>query len=225
MKFDASMNGPFTFGARWIDPGSHGFAVLDVSNGHSKVTLICVTRDDCDALIEAAFAAKDMLPETCTCADEAGPTACVPCDDQAKSDAWCAANPPVDGDARTPLEMLQAGLLTRTEFEALVTGPKPQATTCPVCGTALEQSGRCAVCTAVPIGEYPVSHLACGCQVQDVMPIGPGTPMVCERHGDTQVVAAEAAQHLASCGHPSNEDGECGCAYWPERAPTSEVTQ
>jgi hypothetical protein len=24
---------------------------------------------------------------------------------------------------------------------------------------------------------------------------------------------------LASCGHPADEDGECGCAYWPERAP------
>ena len=24
---------------------------------------------------------------------------------------------------------------------------------------------------------------------------------------------------LASCGHPRNEDGECGCASWPERAP------
>ena len=24
---------------------------------------------------------------------------------------------------------------------------------------------------------------------------------------------------LASCGHPANEDGECGCSSWPERAP------
>lgn len=27
----------------------------------------------------------------------------------------------------------------------------------------------------------------------------------------------------ASCGHKANEDGECGCSYWPERAPL-EVT-
>jgi hypothetical protein len=24
---------------------------------------------------------------------------------------------------------------------------------------------------------------------------------------------------LASCGHPADEDGECGCSSWPERAP------
>lgn len=23
---------------------------------------------------------------------------------------------------------------------------------------------------------------------------------------------------FASCGHPANEDGECNCSYWPERA-------
>lgn len=23
---------------------------------------------------------------------------------------------------------------------------------------------------------------------------------------------------LASCGHPANEDGECDCSSWPERA-------
>jgi hypothetical protein len=28
----------------------------------------------------------------------------------------------------------------------------------------------------------------------------------------------EAPAHLASCGHPANEDGECGCSSWPERA-------
>jgi hypothetical protein len=31
-------------------------------------------------------------------------------------------------------------------------------------------------------------------------------------------VAHEAITDLASCGHPANEDGECNCAYWPERA-------
>jgi hypothetical protein len=32
---------------------------------------------------------------------------------------------------------------------------------------------------------------------------------------------AEAAKpvSLASCGHPANEDGECDCMWWPERAP------
>lgn len=29
-----------------------------------------------------------------------------------------------------------------------------------------------------------------------------------------------AADHgLASCGHQADEDGDCGCSYWPERAP------
>lgn len=28
-----------------------------------------------------------------------------------------------------------------------------------------------------------------------------------------------AHRGLASCGHPADEDGECGCSYWPERAP------
>lgn len=26
-------------------------------------------------------------------------------------------------------------------------------------------------------------------------------------------------QHRASCGHPADADGECNCAWWPERAP------
>jgi len=26
---------------------------------------------------------------------------------------------------------------------------------------------------------------------------------------------------LASCGHPRDEDGECSCSWWPERAPAS----
>jgi hypothetical protein len=35
-------------------------------------------------------------------------------------------------------------------------------------------------------------------------------------------IGAAAGQHvstgLASCGHPANEDGECSCSSWPERA-------
>ena len=27
----------------------------------------------------------------------------------------------------------------------------------------------------------------------------------------------------ASCGHPANEDGECSCSSWPERAPLTVV--
>jgi hypothetical protein len=27
-----------------------------------------------------------------------------------------------------------------------------------------------------------------------------------------------APRGLASCGHPADEDGECGCSSWPERA-------
>lgn len=29
------------------------------------------------------------------------------------------------------------------------------------------------------------------------------------------------ARGLASCGHPANEDGECSCSSWPERAPVA----
>jgi hypothetical protein len=28
-----------------------------------------------------------------------------------------------------------------------------------------------------------------------------------------------APRGLASCGHPADEDGECSCSSWPERAP------
>lgn len=31
--------------------------------------------------------------------------------------------------------------------------------------------------------------------------------------------APTALDDLASCGHPRNEDGECDCSWWPERAP------
>jgi hypothetical protein len=29
---------------------------------------------------------------------------------------------------------------------------------------------------------------------------------------------ADAPRGLASCGHPANDDGECDCSSWPERA-------
>jgi hypothetical protein len=32
-----------------------------------------------------------------------------------------------------------------------------------------------------------------------------------------------APVHLASCGHPADEDGECDCAWWPEPAPVAPV--
>jgi hypothetical protein len=32
------------------------------------------------------------------------------------------------------------------------------------------------------------------------------------------------ADNLASCGHPANDDGECNCAYWPEKAPVGRAT-
>ena len=31
--------------------------------------------------------------------------------------------------------------------------------------------------------------------------------------------AEEDAAARASCGHLADEDGECSCSYWPERAP------
>jgi hypothetical protein len=41
---------------------------------------------------------------------------------------------------------------------------------------------------------------------------------------DAAVKAANPAHAIyarppASCGHPMNDDGECDCAWWPERAP------
>lgn len=33
------------------------------------------------------------------------------------------------------------------------------------------------------------------------------------------VVTVAMSPPLASCGHPRDEDGECSCAWWPERAP------
>jgi hypothetical protein len=32
------------------------------------------------------------------------------------------------------------------------------------------------------------------------------------------------ARPPASCGHPMNDDGECDCAWWPERAPITATT-
>jgi hypothetical protein len=43
--------------------------------------------------------------------------------DEALSDRWCATHPPIDGDDRTPLEVLNAGLISRSEFLALVEEP------------------------------------------------------------------------------------------------------
>lgn len=31
----------------------------------------------------------------------------------------------------------------------------------------------------------------------------------------------KATSNLASCGHPADEDGECSCSWWPERAPAA----
>jgi hypothetical protein len=47
-------------------------------------------------------------------------------------------------------------------------------------------------------------------------------------HLDYEIARGQAAQHLldartelASCGHPRNADGECDCAWYPERAPAA----
>src|SRR5690242_8599375 len=32
----------------------------------------------------------------------------------------------------------------------------------------------------------------------------------------------DARRGMASCGHPADEDGECSCSSWPERAPMPE---
>lgn len=34
------------------------------------------------------------------------------------------------------------------------------------------------------------------------------------------ILARLDGTHLASCGHPANEDGECDCSSWPERTPS-----
>ena len=43
-------------------------------------------------------------------------------------------------------------------------------------------------------------------------------PVGYEVYAEPEPVPAEPAQALASCGHPANEDGECNCSSWPERA-------
>lgn len=35
-------------------------------------------------------------------------------------------------------------------------------------------------------------------------------------------IGHEGRPDLASCGHTRNEDGECNCAWWPERAPVGD---
>jgi hypothetical protein len=43
-----------------------------------------------------------------------------------------------------------------------------------------------------------------------------------DRDDDGELIAAwddePAPRGLASCGHPANDDGECDCSSWPERA-------
>jgi hypothetical protein len=67
-SFDTCAHGPFEFTARLIDAEPPGFAVLDVRSKAGKVSLLDVTRAECDALVRAALAARDLLPgcdETC----------------------------------------------------------------------------------------------------------------------------------------------------------------
>ncbi len=41
----------------------------------------------------------------------------------------------------------------------------------------------------------------------------------CDHDSTVVTIYERREQGLASCGHPRNEDGECGCSSWPERAP------
>lgn len=62
----------------------------------------------------------------------------------------------------------------------------------------------------------------CGALLPPAKPLATACPScgtALEASGRCPACTAEPGQHMASCGHPSNEDGECGCAYWPERAP------
>ena len=60
-------------------------------------------------------------------------------------------------------------------------------------------------------GQTP--HRAAAAYIED-------QPLVIVPLVDCDEPPAEAVS-LASCGHPRDDDGECNCAWWPERAPVS----
>ena len=93
------------------------------------------------------------------------------------------------------------------------------------------------VCTKVVTGVREVTEMIQDPEALAAVPLVPVTKMVEDVEWECAPLLASApvpglAEHteaacdtitraadLASCGHPRNEDGECGCAWWPERAP------
>jgi len=73
----------------------------------------------------------------------------------------------------------------------------------------------------------PCMLVGCGHDLDDhSLDLENGDRLYCQRCGCRRFLSAEAMRAsepaprgLASCGHPADEDGECGCSSWPERAP------
>jgi hypothetical protein len=82
----------------------------------------------------------------------------------------------------------------------------------------MHEHARCPECGREPIGVHSVSHkpdcprLRPGYAYPELPAAGPSC-------GDSPGGRSQEGVSLASCGHPRNEDGECNCAWWPERAP------
>jgi hypothetical protein len=126
------------------------------------------------------------------------------------SQPWEHGNVPV---LRTFAEALR--LKGREAAAPVITGSGGEVHRWPV--TAITGAGRaCPCCTDDPLNSGDCNcREDCGvtrCQAAD-----PGHE---DTDGETWRTdgAAEPERGLASCGHPANEDGECDCSSWPERA-------
>jgi len=67
---DIQINGPFDFEAQWVT-GAGGFATLAITAPGTRCVLLRLTRDDCEALIQAGIEGKALL-ETGAAAQDGG---------------------------------------------------------------------------------------------------------------------------------------------------------
>jgi len=117
MSATINLHGPFKFGAILIDQRDP-FVCIDAKSDGASVSLLRVSRADCDALVKAALAARDLLPEL-------------------------EVDPAILNDAVAD-DLPDSALLPAADYirdVAAEIGPPP-ATHCPVCGGKLDSNGE-----------------------------------------------------------------------------------
>lgn len=142
-------HGPFGFRALPIEDS---FVTLDITAGDgAKIKLIRVTRAEMDALVKAALAARDLLPEpepepACTCTDP-------DCPDPVHQ---------YPADADDDPSSLASALIGSLRSAGCAEPAPPPADRCPICGNRLGADGRHVTQSGAHIDAPAATATLCG---------------------------------------------------------------